>query len=126
MCGILHALMSQGSKRGAKETPKKRIDGIIHTNRRGVGYLAWPLEEAAKHKDDIEVSNENLKGALNGDTVEVELTGLFPRPKGKVTKVVERAKEEFVATLETKGGVLVAIPADQRFYRPISLMDASN
>jgi ribonuclease R len=117
--------MSEGTKRGAHEVSKKHITGIIHTNRRGVGYLAWPLEEAAKHKDDIEIVNELLKGALNGDTVEVELTGLFPRPKGKVVTVVSRLKEEFVATLTMKNGTLVAIPADLRFYRPITLADAS-
>jgi ribonuclease R len=53
------------------------------------------------------------------------LTGLFPRPKGKVVQVVERSKEEFVCTLEAKGGKLVAVPADLRFYRPIQLADAS-
>jgi len=117
--------MPRSQKEGLPKGSKKHIEGIIQINRRGVGYLAWPTDEAAKHKDDIEVSNELLKGALNGDTVEVELTGLFPRPKGKVVKIVERAKEEFVATLAVKNGALVAVPADLRFYRTISLMDAS-
>src|SRR6185437_11551218 len=123
--GIVFLLMSKGLNRGAKEVSKKRITGVVSVNRRGTGYLAWPLEEAAKHKDDIEIANESLKGALNGDTVEVELTGLFPRPKGKVAHVLERAKEEFVATLTTKNGALVAVPADLRFYRPITLADSS-
>jgi ribonuclease R len=117
--------MSQGSKRGAQEVSKKHIEGIISINRRGVGYLAWPLEEKAKHDQDIELQNDHLLGALNGDTVEVELTGLYPRPKGKVVKVVERAKSEFVATLKLLQGKLVAIPADLRFYKPIQLADAS-
>jgi len=117
--------MPRSSKKGPHTGPKKQVTGTIQTNRRGVGYLAWPIEEAAKHKDDIEVSNEHLHGALNGDTVEVEVIGLFPRPKGKVVKVVSRAKEEFVATLKQVQGKLVAIPADQRFYRPIQLADAN-
>ncbi len=120
--------MSQGTKRGAHEVSKKHIEGIISVNRRGIGYLAFDptaVKGAPKATEDIEIPNEALKGALNGDTVEVELTGLFPRPKGKVIKIAERAKEEFVATLETKEGKLVAVPADLRFYRPIQLADAS-
>jgi ribonuclease R len=120
--------MSQGSKRGATEATKKHIEGIISVNRRGAGYLAFDptaVKGAPKSTEDIEITNELLKGALKGDTVEVELTGLFPRPKGKVIKIVERAKEEFICTLEVKGGKLIATPADLRFYRPIQLADAS-
>lgn len=105
-----------------KKTP---VEGIIQVNRRGIGYLSFPLSgDLKKNQEDIEVENNQLLGALNGDTVKVELTGLFPRPKGKVIKIVERAKEEFVATLARKGGTLVAIPADMRFYRPVQLADA--
>ncbi len=102
------------------EGQKKHIQGVIQINRRGTGYLPWPLEErlgAKKEKEDIEIRNESLLGALNGDIVEVELVGLFPRPKGKVVKVLERAKEEFVCTV--KGGRV--IPDDGRFYKPIEV-----
>ncbi|HEV8666812.1 MAG TPA: ribonuclease R [Candidatus Paceibacterota bacterium] len=120
--------MSRGTKRGASKVPKKRIEGVISVNRRGIGYLAFDptaVKGTPKTTEDIEVSTDVLKGALNGDTVEVELTDLFPRPKGKVVKIVERAKEEFICTLTNKNGTLVAIPADLRFYKPITLMDAS-
>src|SRR6185437_9764591 len=52
---------------------------------------------------------------------EVSLTTLFPRPRGKVARVVRRAKEEFIATLERREGSLVALPADPKFYQPIVL-----
>lgn len=99
---------------------KKLISGIVQINRRGTGYVAWPMDERAaakKEKEDIEIANEHLRGALNGDTVEVELAGLFPRPKGKVVKVSARAKENFVCIL--KGGF--AVPDDVRFYKPITV-----
>lgn len=67
--------------------------------------------------EDIEIQLNDLSGALNGDTVEVAVHTLYPRPKGKVVKVVSRAKIEFVCTI--KGGV--AIAADIKFYRPILL-----
>lgn len=72
-------------------------------------------------KEDIEVKTEQLGGALNGDEVEVELVGLFPRPQGKVKRVTVRAKEEFVATIKDGRS---AIADDQRFYRPFDLAEA--
>ncbi len=68
-------------------------------------------------KEDIEIFPEKLNGALNGDQVEVELLSLFPRPRGRVKNIVERAKTEFVATV--KNGT--AIPMDGRFNHPIAL-----
>ena len=98
---------------------KTTVSGIIQINRRGVGYLPWPNEPK---KDDVEIQNADLHGALNGDTVEVEVFGLFPRPKGKVRKVVSRAKEEFVCTIrQAQGKQSVAVPADPRFYRPFQV-----
>ena len=107
---------------------KKAITGIIELTRKAVGYLPWE-----PGKEDVEIRPEHLSGALNGDTVEVELTDLLPRPadggarpKGKVVKVVSRAKEEFVATLKRVEGTLVAVADDKRFYRPIKLEVAPN
>jgi len=117
--------MSRGLKRGRDSAPKKHIEGIVSVNRRGVGFLSWPEDEKAKHKDDIEIANDYLVGALNGDTVEVELTGLFPRPKGKVVQILHRAKDEFVSTIKTIDGKILAVPDDLRFYRPIELADGN-
>ncbi|MCC7500481.1 ribonuclease R [Candidatus Nomurabacteria bacterium] len=92
------------------DVPKKKIVGILQLTRSGRGFLPWE-----EHTEDIEIRKEDLRGALNGDEVAVELTALFPRPKGKIVQVISRAKTEFVATI--KGGK--AIPADQKFYAPI-------
>ncbi len=119
---------------------KKRIAGIIQLTRKGVGYVPWPLEDAeleqgrrkeiasaksagvAKDaKADIEIAPEYLNGALNGDLVEVEVVGLFPRPKGTVVAVTERAKTEFVGTLKQGAGGWVVLASDIKFYRPISI-----
>src|SRR5258708_7303261 len=107
-----------------KKASNKKTTGIIQITRRGTGYLPW------ENHEDIEISTENLGGALNGDEVEVEITGMkLPvgrkalnaalRPHGKVIKVITSAREEFVATLKEKAGILVAVPDDVRFYRPI-------
>lgn len=102
---------------------KRPLSGIIQITRKGVGYLPWPDEP---EKEDVEIQTADLGGALNGDAVEVMVTGLFPRPKGKVAKVASRAKEEFVATLRENAGRLVAVPADAKFYRPIALEGGTN
>jgi ribonuclease R len=101
-----------------KGAAKKHISGIVQVTRKGTGYLAWPLEEATKKdKEDIEIFPEKLNGALNGDTVEVELLSLFPRPRGRVVKIAERSKTQFVCTV--KAGKVV--PDDMRFPGPIEV-----
>ena len=97
-----------------KNTPGKCITGIIEITRKGTGYVPWQED-----KEDIEIKNEDLTGALDGDTVEIKLAGLFPRPTGKVVRVLERVKEEFVATLSRADGALVGVPDDKKFYRAI-------
>ena len=91
---------------------KKNISGIVQVTRKGTGYLPWETG-----KEDIEVFPEKLNGALNGDQVEVEILSLFPRPRGRVKKIVARAKTEFVCTV--KGGRVLA--DDQRFNEPIQV-----
>ncbi len=94
-------------------TVKKHISGIVQVTRKGVGYLPFPVEDGkGKILEDIEIQTPDLRGALNGDTVEVELVGMHPRPKGTVSKIESRAKEEFVCTVRA-GKV---IPDDVRFY----------
>ncbi|MGC9602151.1 MAG: ribonuclease R [Minisyncoccia bacterium] len=114
--------MPWGNRAGRKETAKKHITGIVQITRKGVGYVPFPLAWGDKKElEDIEINTSNLAGALNGDTAEIELIGLFPRPKGKVIKIISRAKEEFVATLGRAQGKLIAVADDQRFYRPLTL-----
>lgn len=91
---------------------KKSISGIVQVTRKGTAYMPWESD-----KEDVEIFPEKLGGALNGDQVEVELLSLHPRPRGRVTKIVSRAKTEFVATV--KAGLV--IPDDARFNTPLSV-----
>ncbi len=98
------------SKEGGRQSgaPKKTISGIIQVTRKGTGYMPWADQP---DKEDIEIFPEKLNGALNGDQVEVELLTILPRPRGRVKKIIERAKTTFVCTV--KGGKVM--PDDQRF-----------
>ena len=91
---------------------KSNVSGIVQVTRKGTGYMPWETG-----KEDIEIFPEKLNGALNGDQVEVEILSLFPRPRGRVKKIVARAKTEFVCTV--KGGQVLA--DDQRFNEPIQV-----
>ncbi len=121
--------MPRGSNQPPRksEGPKKRIEGVVQVNRRGTGYLPWPLDERVSTKlerEDLEIPTEHLKGALNGDVVEAEVIGLGRGFRGKpgrmqatVIRIKERAKTEFVATV-IKGKV---VADDVKFYPAINL-----
>ncbi len=97
---------------------KKSVSGIVQVTRKGTGYMPYSAEASnGKSLEDIEIFPEKLNGALNGDQVEVVILSLFPRPRGRVVKIVSRAKTEFVATI--KAGKIIA--DDQRFNEPIQV-----
>ncbi len=77
--------MPPSKKTGPKAGEKKSISGIIQITRKGTGYVAWPTDEKTPpakddkaERQDLEIQTPDLRGALNGDTVEAELTSLFP------------------------------------------------
>lgn len=87
--------------------------GVIDVTRRGVGYFS---HESQEH--DIEIAPEDLGTALNGDEVEIVLTGIRRgRTTGAVRSVIARAQETFVGTLmEGVNGSFILKADDQRFY----------
>lgn len=101
----------------------KTLTGIISVTRRGVGYFP----HADLKEEDIEVAPEDIGGALHGDEVELVITGKSKyagrrkpgpgRTRGKVVKVITRAKETFVGTLiDHEAGGYTLKADDQRFY----------
>ena len=94
----------------------KELVGQIRVTGKGVGYFTVSEDEG-----DLEVQPENLNGALNRDTVKLELTGskISDREQAKVVEILERKKESFVGTIETSEGRTFLIPDDKRMYRDI-------
>ena len=75
-------------------------------------------------EDDIIIFEENLNCALDKDKVEIEIIGRDrDRKKGRVTKVLERNKTQFVGTLEKFGKRFVFVPDDWRFYKKVDLQN---
>ncbi|MBX4200245.1 ribonuclease R [Candidatus Parcubacteria bacterium] len=95
------------------------LEGVIRVTGKGIGYFPIPEME-----EDFEVQPENLKTALNGDTVKVVPMGTerFSRKQAKVVEIVRRRKTAFVGTFEkaddTMGDGFV-VPDDKRMYRDI-------
>jgi len=86
--------------------------GTIDFSKGGMGFV-----EIASLKDDVLISPENTGFALQGDTVQISITGSKRgKAEGKVIKVEERFTTEFVGVLEitSKGGFLV--PTNKKIH----------
>ncbi len=64
-------------------------------------------------KKDIFISKDKLKGALHGDTVLIQIEN-EKYWEGRVTKIEERAKEEFSGTIQKDKVGYFVIPKDQK------------
>jgi len=95
--------------------PTTAVRGIISVTMKGAGFVTH-----ADFAEDIYIENGSLGTALHGDTVEVELYSRIERGRrlGAVSKVLERAKTEFVGTLERGNGAWRLTPDDRRVYTP--------
>ena len=104
----------------------KNLVGSISINTKGVGFFAVSREASAKWEpknNDIEIQPENINRAFHGDIVEILKTGrkIRGREQGKVIKIIERAKTEFVGTVDRHDGQTFIIPDDKRLYVDIFL-----
>lgn len=79
-------------------------------------------------KDDIWVSKENLRSALDQDVVRVLLSQLKARakhPVGKVVAIVERSKTTWVGEVVQRGKAMFVVPTSKRMHDDI-LVKAKN
>jgi ribonuclease R len=84
------------------------IVGRIDMTKSGAGYLVSDQVE-----QDIYIRERDMNHAFNDDLVEVEVYKNFSkskRPDGRVKQVLERAKEEFVGTIEVSRKFGFVIP----------------
>ncbi len=105
-------------------TKKKILVGPISVNTKGVGFFNIENEKGKIIKEEsIEIQPGNLNKALHGDRVEISLTGekMKGRKQGKVEKILERAKNEFVGVVEKHDGKTYVVPDDKRLYVDIFL-----
>jgi len=104
---------SQNKKRQKKG---KTVEGVISISSRGFGYVAIPDFE-----EDVEIEPEFLNTALHGDRV---LITLHAKKRGRqfegaVTRVLDRARMQFVGVLEKEDGHCFLKPDSKKMYTDI-------
>ncbi len=108
---------------------KKTFTGPIIVSAKGVGFfdIDLPAQAGGQKPDSIEIQPQNLSRAFHGDIVEVSLTGEKiktrgkERTQGKVEKIIQRTKTEFVGVIEKHDGKTYIVPDDKRMYVDIFL-----
>ena len=101
------------------------ITGTVTTTAKGMGFIADP----ANADKDILIEPGFLNTALNGDTVEITVTGSMPPRKAgeprtktaEVVRVTARAKNTFVGTVDTENSRYFVIPDDRKMYTDIAI-----
>src|SRR3990170_5565397 len=98
-----------------KEYKKSATKGIISITSAGTGYVT-----AVGFSDDVLIEQQFLNTALHGDEVEISV---FPqidkeRLSGEVTRILNRAKMEFVGTVDKRkeSSIAFIIPDDKKMY----------
>lgn len=91
---------AQKQTKKVQRAAETTLKGRLEITRSGRGFVIVDgLEE------DVMVSPDGLKNALDGDTVRVKLSsGYEGRPKGKITEVVQRKRTEFIGKLQMNKG----------------------
>lgn len=86
------------------ELQQKTIIGVISVHHKGFGFVQ--PENAPSGSKDIFIPKHSMKGAIDGDKVQVEISPFeSPKgPEGKIIKIIERKRETLVATLSAKIG----------------------
>ena len=106
---------------------KDTLVGPISINAKGVGFFD-PNPEVKDRSNSIEIQPENVNRAFHGDIVEIVLLGqkIKNREQGKVEKIIQRTKDEFVGTIETSEEKTYVVPDDKRMYVDIFLSNKEN
>jgi len=104
-----------GGKSAKSKSTVKGVTGIVdHVNPK-FAYIATG-EEGSK---DIYVKTSDLKTALHGDTVVVQVYSKSSgaSPEGKVVDIVKRARTRFVGRIEVSKGYAFVVPDFKKIYQ---------
>ena len=102
---------------------KEEIIGTYRKNQKGFGFVK--IEE---QEDEIYISKENSKNALNGDTVAIKIIAEKEGDKkqeGKIVKIVRHEKDTVVGTFQKSRNFAFVVPDDKNFGTDIFISKAN-
>lgn len=110
--------MAKSKKRkSGKASFNPGVSGVLDVSRHGMGYVTVPGMTV-----DIVVRKENLKDAMQGDTVEVHIFKISPvskRPEGVISKVIKRGQQELIGTVDKQLNFAFVVPDNKSFTKDI-------
>ena len=102
---------------------KEEIIGTYRKNQKGFGFVKIEDQE-----DEIYISRENSKNALNGDTVAIKIIAEKSGDKkqeGKIVKIVRHEKDTVVGTFQKSRNFAFVVPDDKNFGTDIFISKAN-
>ncbi|HEY9176378.1 MAG TPA: ribonuclease R [Flavipsychrobacter sp.] len=121
--------MARNSKKKNQNSGGRVVyKGVLEVTRSGMGYVI--VEGQAK---DIVVKSQNIRNALNGDEVKVEVATrgkkFGSRPEGVIIEVVRRKQSEFSGRVEVHEHFAFLVPDSDRMpvdiYIPLHLLNGA-
>ena len=102
---------------------KEEIIGTYRKNQKGFGFVKIEDQE-----DEIYISRENSKNALNGDTVSIKIIAEKEGDKkqeGKIVKIVRHEKDTVVGTFQKSRNFAFVVPDDKNLGTDIFISKAN-
>ena len=102
---------------------KEEIIGTYRKNQKGFGFVKIEDQE-----DEIYISRENSKNALNGDTVSIKIIAEKEGDKkqeGEIVKIVRHEKDTVVGTFQKSRNFAFVVPDDKNFGTDIFISKAN-
>jgi ribonuclease R len=97
--------------------------GTISVSSKKEGYVRLQEEGTPKEllAESVHVMHDDLRTALHGDKVEVEILGKKTDAgyMGRVLRIVSRGKKAYAGILEEDNGMFFLVPQDKRMYTDI-------
>lgn len=93
---------------------KRKYEGIFRANEKGYGFVEFESEEM----ENVFIPSKSVNGALNGDTVQINI--FKPKTKerraeGKIVKILKRDKDTVVGIFQKSRSFGFVVPDDKRF-----------
>ena len=85
------------------------IEGRVDSTRKGGAYII-----SNERDEDIYIHSRNINQAMHGDTVEVKIIFRRGKEEGIITKIIKRARTQFIGTLQMNDRFGFLIPDNEK------------